>query len=87
MRITKNDRVLVETTNKVNGMLEQGGVCGRVVAYPLDGVLKATGLTRAEIDEADADDQAPEYPEGVTIRQACERELRGRVACKGGVIE
>lgn len=86
MKITKSNNVLIETTNTVNGMLEQGGVCGRVVSYPLSGVMRATGLTRDEIEAADEDDDAPSH-DGLTISQACEYEVTGRVIRKGVEIE
>jgi hypothetical protein len=44
-------------------------------------------LTRDEIEYADADDQAPAYAEGVTIKDACEREMTARVIRKGHIIE
>lgn len=53
MKITKNNNVLIETTNKVNGMLEQGGVCGRVESYPLADAMELLGMTRDEIAAAD----------------------------------
>lgn len=27
-------KTTIKTTNRINGMLEQGGVCGKVVKYP-----------------------------------------------------
>ena len=86
MKTTKQS-VLIETTNTEGGMLEQGGGCGRVVAYPLADTMTATGLSREELSDADADDRAPAYADGVTIRQACEREMTGRIVRCGVVIE
>lgn len=86
MKITKDNNVLIETTNTVNGMLEQGGVCGQVMAYPLDDVVQATGLTRDEIAEADPDDAAPGY-EAASIRQVCEHHVKGRVVRRGTRIQ
>jgi hypothetical protein len=86
MKITKANNVLIETTNRVNGCLEQGGVAGLVMAYPLAGVILTTGLSRAELEKADANDLAPAY-DGVTIAEACERNMAGRVVRRGVRIE
>ena len=61
MKVTKNNNVLIETTNTVCGCLEQGGICGRVESYPLAGVMIAAGLSRDEIEVADMYDNAPAY--------------------------
>lgn len=39
----KQKRIKVEITNMINGCLEQGGVCGRVVSYPLYLVAEIIG--------------------------------------------
>ncbi|OQB95877.1 MAG: hypothetical protein BWX80_04234 [Candidatus Hydrogenedentes bacterium ADurb.Bin101] len=36
----KTKRVLVETTNTLQGCLEQGGICGLIESYPADEVAK-----------------------------------------------
>ena len=84
MRITTTGNVLIDTTNEANGMLEQGGVCGQVMSYPLSGVMTATGMTREDIEEADPDDDCRE---GVTIREACAWALTGHMVRRGVVIE
>ena len=85
MKITKANNVLIETTNRVNGMLEQGGVKGRVVSYPLIGVMKATWLSRKEIEEADPTDICESYE--LSIAGACAIEMTGKVIRKGIVIQ
>lgn len=86
MKITKTNRVHVEITNRVNGMLEQGGVCGRVVSYPLEGVIKATGLTKDQIATADQSDLCPAY-NGITIAEACDHEMNPTIVRVGHIIE
>jgi len=86
MKITKANNVLIETTNRVNGCLEQGGVAGLVMAYPLAGVILTTGLSREEIKGAKPNDLAPAY-DGVTIAETCEIEMTGRVVRRGVRIE
>jgi len=51
MRVTKKS-IIIETTNRVHGMLEQGGICGRVVAYPIS-TLEETELLFAATAAAD----------------------------------
>lgn len=86
MEITKSNNVLLEETTTINGMLMQGGICGRVISYPLEGVVKATGLTRDQIAAAKPTDNAPAYGAGVTISQACSIEMDGRIVRKGTII-
>lgn len=86
MKITKSNNVLLEETTIINGMLMQGGICGRVTSYPLEGVIKATGLTREQIAAAKPTDNAPAYGDGVTISQACEIEMEGTIIRKGTII-
>ena len=81
MQITKANNVLVETTNRVNGMLEQGGVSGRILSYPLLGVMKATWLSREEIEEAEPTDICESYE--LSIAGACAIEMTGKVVRKG----
>jgi hypothetical protein len=86
MKITKNNNVLIDYTTTCNGMLVQGGVCGRVTSYPLSGVIKATGLTREQIAVAEPTDEAPAYGAGVTISEACGIEMEGKIIRKGTII-
>ena len=56
-RKTKNGWI-VETTNTVNGMLEQGGVCGREVLYKTE-TLERHGIAYdADPDDWDVCDSA-----------------------------
>jgi hypothetical protein len=87
MRTTKIS-VLIDTTHTVHGCLEQGGIAGRVVAYPIDDACRVTGLTRAELAAAEPDDAAPAYA-CLSVRQAIEHNLshKERVVRRGDVIE
>lgn len=89
MKINKRGEVLVETTNTVYGMLEQGGVSGRVVAYKLGDVLAATGLMdERAIANHNEHDYAPSYGNNcISIRDAIERECVGRVVKPGVIIQ
>lgn len=89
MRVTRNS-VLIETTHRVNGMLEQGGVVGRVVAYPrmsVAALLRVGAATLASIDE-DAALESDDDEAGirVTVREMIERNIRGRVVRRGTVV-
>lgn len=86
MKVTKKS-VIIETTNTVHGMLEQGGVSGRIMAYPLEQALSATGLKESELKAAKDDDRARGYWHPVTVREAIERECAGRCIRRGSVIQ
>ncbi len=77
MKITKNDRIIVETTNMINGMLEQGGICGRRVSYPLAAVIEATGMSREELEKAGVNDQCDNSKWVVSIREMIENCCHG----------
>lgn len=84
MRITKSNRVLLETTHMIHGCLEQGGISGSVASIPLDEVIRLTGLTRDEIAEATPETFCGEWhntPYGsiriVTIRDVLDPSRRG----------
>lgn len=87
MQVTKLS-VILDTTHMVHGMLEQGGVSGRRVSYPLADVLRVTGLTEAELRRADENNLAPKYA-FVSIREAIEHHLGdvGIVVRRGRRIE
>ena len=86
MKITKNNNVIMEITNTRNGCLEQGGYSGRVLSYPLSGVIAATGLSRGEIENAEAFDTIADRGCN-TIAALCEYEMAGRVVRTGHIIE
>jgi hypothetical protein len=86
MKITKNNNVIIEITNTRNGCLEQGGYSGRVLSYPLSGVIAATGLSRGEIENAEAFDTIADRGCN-TIAALCEYEMAGRVVRTGHIIE
>lgn len=86
MKITKRNNVLLAETTICNDMLMQGGISGRVTSYPLEGVIKATGLTREQIAAAKPTDDAPAYGDGVTISKACDIEMEGTIIRKGTII-
>ena len=82
MRTTKKS-VLIETTNSRCGCLEQGGICGRVVAYPIEDVKQLIGCKPASMPETD-------YVDGydyITARELIENQLIGRTIRRGIVIE
>ena len=84
MRITKGHRLLVDRTDRVYGLLEQGGVCGQVVSYDLAAAERVTGMTRAELAAADETDYAAGCE--MRIRQLLAHELEGRVVRRGDLI-
>lgn len=84
MKITRRNRVLIETTNMIHGCLEQGGICGLVESYPLDEVMQAVGMTREEIGDADQNDPWRGTTLADVIRLTCNE---GRVVRKGHVIQ
>ena len=77
MKITKNDRIIIETTNMVHGCLEQGGISGRLVSYPVADVMFATGMSREELLAASLDDQCSSSKWVVSIREEIESGCRG----------
>ena len=82
MRTTKKS-VLIETTHMIHGCLEQGGVSGRVVAYPIDRARELIGVDPAMVD----DDYEVAGYDHVTAREMIERNIEGRVIRKGHVIQ
>ena len=84
MKITNNNEVMIEITNTCCGCLEQGGYTGRVLAYPLAGVMHSTGLSRDEIAQAEAFDTIDDR--GTTIAALCEYEMAGRVVRTGHIV-
>lgn len=86
MRTTKTS-VLIETNHRVHGMLEHGGISGRVVAYPIESVQRVTGLSAEQIRSADEHDRCPGYS-CATIREIIERCcVTGRVVRRGHRIQ
>lgn len=84
MQVTQQS-VVIETTNRVLGMLEQGGVCGRVDRYPLADCIRATGLTAEQLADAEEDVDCDGY-EHVSVREVIERNVKGRCVRKGARI-
>lgn len=77
MKITKNDRIIIETTNMVHGMLEQGGICGRRVSYSFAASMAACGMSREELLAANIDDICPNSKGMVSIREMIEYYCHG----------
>lgn len=78
-------RVIIETTNTVNGCLEQGGVCGKRVSYPAADVARVLGIEVSEIELYDTDDEAP--GRDCTVGQALAHELgEGHIIRRGELI-
>jgi len=80
---TTKKNVIIETTNMVHGCLEQGGVSGRVVAYPIAQVEKLLGVAPAKVDE---NYEVPGYRH-VSARELVERFISGSVIKKGTAIQ
>jgi hypothetical protein len=81
---TKN--VLIETTTRQYGMLVQGGISGRVVAYPLEDACRVTGLTKEQIKAATETSKLDSF--GLSVRDTIEHWLwqKGRVIRRGHKI-
>ena len=86
MKITKHGNLLVETTNTVYGMLEQGGIQGRIVAYPVDQVIEATGLSRDELEELESAHELLDNPVATLAQLIDYSGIPGRVIRRGAVI-
>ena len=84
MNVTRNS-VLIETTHRVHGMLEQGGICGRVVAYDRTRVAGLLGVSTTALASLQLDDVAPGHM--VTVRELIEHRLQGRVVRRGERIQ
>lgn len=84
---TTTTSLIVETTSRVSGMLEQGGVCGRVVSYPLADACKVTGMTAQALAAADEHDSAPGYVVSIADLLASKLSSKTRVIRRGQVIQ
>lgn len=51
--INKNNRVILERTDTMYGMLVQGGVCGQKISVPVEVLAKVFGVEPAEIKTLD----------------------------------
>ena len=78
---TTDNSVILETTHRTHGLLESGGVIGRLVAYPRADVAKLLGIDDAELPNYDE----TTLPNGYTItaRELISHHLRGRVLRRG----
>jgi len=84
MQVTRKS-VLIETTHRVRGMLEQGGVSGRVVAYDRARVAGLLGVSIDALKSMRLDDLAPGYM--VSIRELIQERLQGRTVRRGHRIQ
>ena len=80
LRLTDKS-VILETTHRIHGCLEQGGISGRKVAYPLADVADLIGCDPSQVS---GDTLVAGYNH-VTVRDLVERTLTGRVIRKGWV--
>lgn len=87
MRITKNGNVLVEITNRVHGMLEQGGYCGRILAYNANKLAALIGCSLEELEKLDWDDSVEVNNGYATVSYIAEVQLKPRVIRKGEIIQ
>jgi hypothetical protein len=79
-------RTHIETTNRVNDMLEQGGICGRVVTYDAAEIAKIMRCTIAEAADMTGTELVPGY-DCMTLAEIIDYQgLIGHVVCKGTVI-
>ena len=84
LALTKK-RVMIETTNYINGCLEQGGVCGRIDSYDIGEVAK---LLDVDIDELEFMEEEEFYSGSyISARAAIQYRLEGRCVRSGIVIE
>lgn len=87
MKLTDNgSRALIETTNRINGCLETGGVCGRQVSYDSQEVANLLGIMADELVNVCEDDEAMGWDSGITIKQAIVANLEGKVVSNGTLI-
>ena len=80
LRLTDKS-VILETTHRIHGCLEQGGISGRKVAYPLADVADLIGCDPSQVS---GDTLVAGYNH-VTVHELVERTLTGRVIRKGSV--
>lgn len=80
MKVTSKN-VILETTHRAHGMLEQGGISGRVVAYDRAKVAAVLAVPISALETMDENDCAPGRL--VSSREIIETELQGRVLRKG----
>lgn len=85
MKITKNGNVIIELTDREHGMLVQGGICGRKLAYDAVALSEALDCTLEELEELDWDDYAPKF-NYARVYEVAEYNLIPRVLCKGEII-
>ena len=52
-------RTRIETTNRVMGMLECGGVCGRIISYPASVIADIMDCTEEEAATMDGSEIVP----------------------------
>ena len=83
MNVTRKS-VMIESTDRDNGALVQGGVCGLVERYDIDDVMELTGMTREELIDAPENMTMPAYAFPTTLREVIEGNLRGH-CCRRGV--
>ena len=81
MKVTRKS-VIIETTNTINGCLEQGGICGRVDRYDRAKAAELIGCDPADVPETY---EVPGYNH-VTAREMIQRNLNGRCVRRGQVI-
>lgn len=70
--------VIFETTNRIYGCLEQGGVCGRRFSYPVSVVVEAMG-EEYNLEELNPEDMVPGT--GVCLRDYLEFHYGSEEVC------
>jgi len=61
MKINRNGNVRLEITNRVNGCLEQGGICGQVLSFSASEIEEKLEVTREQIEAAEWGDYVPGF--------------------------
>jgi hypothetical protein len=76
----------IETTDRVHGMLSQGGICGRIRQYTNKVIADIMDCSPSEAADMDGDEIVPAI--GITLREYVSvHNIPGRTICRGVKIE
>lgn len=79
-------RKIIETTNKIHGCLEQGGICGRKMSYDVMELSDAFDVPEEIIMEISPDEMLPGYT--CSLRELIDHhQIVGHVVRKGSIIQ
>lgn len=83
----KAQRTRIETTHRVNDMLEQGGISGRVETYPASLIAGIMECSEDEAAKMDGSEYVPRT-EYVTLWHYLNfHQIKGHVVRKGHIIQ